>query len=138
MTTPDGQSPGLTGDEKVETDKSGIDSRAGAVLTYTNYTGQTGNSRHITRREYGIIPLGAVTALRGMMGENPHHDHYDASTTAAERWEELRQSIAEGGIQKPIFLNVDYNKDPLVNEGNHRLEAARELELATVPVEIAY
>jgi hypothetical protein len=137
MKTIDDQGLGLLGDEKVAVDKAGTDERDGAVLTYTNYTGETGNSRHITRREYGIVPLAAVTKLRGMMNENPH-DHYDAFPTGLRRWDDFLQDIATAGIRHPVFLNVDYGKAPMVNEGNHRIEAARLLGFAEVPVEIAY
>jgi hypothetical protein len=128
---------GLLGDEKVSVDKTGEDNRDRATLTYTNYTGETGNSRHITRREYGTVPLAAVTKLRGMMNENPK-DHYDSLPTGLRRWDDFLQDIATTGIRHPVFLNVDYNKDPMVNEGNHRLEAARLLGFETVPVEIVY
>jgi hypothetical protein len=129
--------PGLRGDDKVATDKAGEDNRGGARLTYTNYTGETGNDRHITRREYGIVPLAAITNCRGMMNENPT-DHYDAFPTGLRRWDDFLQDIADTGIRHPIFLNVDHDKAPMINEGNHRREAARLLGFATVPVEIAY
>jgi hypothetical protein len=135
MKTLDAQGAKLTADEKVAVDKTGTDTRYGADLVYTNYTGEVGNSRHVTRREYGDIPLAAITTFRGMMGENPH-DHYDASPPL--RWAEFLCNVEDVGILSPIFVNVGWCRAPGINEGNHRTEAARVLGLKTVPIEIAY
>lgn len=127
----DGKWTSGSGDEKVATDKSGVYTKGGSNLTYTNYTGKTGNNKHITRREYGTIPTAAITNAKGMMGEDP-------KTFVGSRWEELKVDIKTNGITNPIFVNVDHGKNPMINEGNHRLEAARQLGMRTVPVEIAY
>jgi hypothetical protein len=71
MKTLDAQGAKLTADEKVAVDKTGTDTRYGADLVYTNYTGEVGNSRHVTRREYGGHPPGRNNYLSWDDGGKP-------------------------------------------------------------------
>jgi ParB/Sulfiredoxin domain len=105
-----------------------------ATLTGTDYAGETGNLDHITRNETGLIPTSAVARLPGVNGEKPgEHRNYKG-----QRWEDFKRDIAEHGIQSPIFITVDYGQEPKISEGNQRRDAAVELGLETVPVEIRY
>jgi hypothetical protein len=134
---------GAPGDAKVEADKEGVWRGKDTELKYVNYTGATGNKDHITRTEMGTIPLAAVTHLKGVMGEDPK-EHYQKLSGDAEvgkkHWDEFVQDIKENGIKTPIFITVEHGpgKEPMISEGNHRMEAARVLGLKTVPVEIRY
>ena len=51
----------------------------------------------------------------------------------------IRESLRSGeAIRSPIFITVDYNGKPLINEGNNRLAVAIQEGLTEVPVEIRW
>jgi hypothetical protein len=125
-----------TGDAKVETDKTGMYTKGGADLKYTNYTGTTGNNQHITRSEMGTVPTRAIANMRGAATERPGDGPNRGPT--GQHWEEFKQSIAENGIRSPIFITVDHGGQPRISEGNHRRDAAVSLGMENVPVEIRY
>ncbi len=106
----------------------------GSSLTRTDYEGQVGNTQHITAIEEGHIPTAAIRYLRGVMGEVPG-DHRNIQ---GEDWEKFKQDIAANGIKQPIFITVDHGEQPKISEGNHRRDAAVELGMENVPVEIRY
>lgn len=99
-----------------------------------DYEGEVGNPQHITRKEEGHIPLSSIAHLQGVRGEQPgeHRNRQD------EAWEKFKGDIAARGIQNPIFITVDHGQEPKISEGNHRRDAALELGLSHVPVEIRY
>ena len=103
-------------------------------LQFTDYEGQTGNSRHITRTESGMLPTSAVAGLRGREGEVPgeHRNRQGAD------WEGFKGDIAANGIRNPLFITVDHGESPKLSEGSHRRDAAVELNMPHVPVEIRY
>ena len=88
----------------------------------------------MTRKETGTLPTSAVAALNGARGELPgrHRNKH------GQDWIDFLNDIAQNGIQDPIFITVDHGEDPVISEGNHRRDAALELGLAEVPVEISY
>jgi hypothetical protein len=102
-----------------------------ARLDVKDYEGQVNNRDHITRSEEGVIPTTAVANLMGVKGEVPGKPRYP-------HWPELRDDIARNGIQRPIFITVDWGEEPKISEGNHRRDAAVELGHSHVPVEIRY
>ena len=55
-----------------------------------------------------------------------------------DEWEQFKADIAANGIQTPLFITVDHGEDPVLSEGNHRRDAAVELGLDRVPVEIRF
>jgi hypothetical protein len=95
--------------------------------------GTPGNDTHITRSDKGMIPISVVTNMPGAEGEMPgaHRNR------KGEQWEEFKANIAENGLQNPLFIMVD-SKGTRLSEGNHRRDAAVELGLPEVPVEIRY
>lgn len=99
-----------------------------------NYEGEVGNLHHITSVEKGLIPTSAVANLPGVKGERPgeHRNRQGADWTA------FLNDVRANGIRSPIFITVDYNDQPKISEGNHRRDAAVELGMPTVPVEIRY
>jgi hypothetical protein len=98
------------------------------------YEGRVGERRHITRNEEGLIPTSMVAHLHGVEGEVPgeHRNRQD------EQWDRFKGDIAEHGIQHPIFITQDWGEGPKISEGNHRRDAAVELGMTHVPVEIRY
>jgi 2'-5' RNA ligase len=103
-------------------------------LTTTDYEGRVGDKSHITRTQNGTLPISAVANMPGAKGETPG-EHRNKQ---GEAWEKFKQDIAENGIQRPIFITVDPGGQPVISEGNHRRDAALELGLDSVPVEIRY
>jgi mRNA interferase RelE/StbE len=93
-----------------------------------------GERSHITLDEKGTIPTSVVANMPGRMGEVPG-EHRNMH---GERWEEFKADIAARGIQNGIFITVDWDDQPYISEGNHRRDAAVELGLAEVPVQIRY
>ena len=85
------------------------------------------------------LPIDSVVFLRGMEGEDVRLDHLqDFQDTRTIM--KIRRSISENGYlpDKAIFINVGYDGTALINEGNHRVRAAKLAGLKTIPVEIAY
>lgn len=105
-----------------------------AGLIHKDYEGRLAEPRHITRRQDGTIPTSAIAHLRGVKGEVPG-EHRNRKGQA---WEDFKADIAANGIQHPIFITHDYGEEPKISEGNHRRDAAVELGLPEVPVEIKH
>jgi hypothetical protein len=99
-----------------------------------NYDGAVGNSTHITRIERGTLPTSAVAQMTGFNGEIPG----DHRNKRGDDWDKFKDNIKSNGIFSPLFIVVDYGKPPKLAEGNHRRDAAVELGLPRVPVEIKY
>jgi len=105
-----------------------------AALQTSDYEGTYGDRTHITRVQTGTIPIEAVKDLKGARGETPgaHRNRQ------GEDWTAFKDDIATHGILNPIFIVVDPYTAPLIYEGNHRRDAAVELGMTEVPVEIRY
>lgn len=99
-----------------------------------NFEGTEGSRRDITRIETGNVKTQSIAHLPGACGEirgNHIRRH-------GEKWEAFKKDIAENGIKERISIFKDPGEDAVIREGNHRLDAALELGLETVPVEIRY
>lgn len=107
--------------------------RTSALVTQ-DYEGQVGNRDHITRVQTGTVPTAAIANLNGYAGETPGAHRL----RQGKAWEDFKADIAANGIQDPIFICVDPYQEPRILEGNHRRDAAVELGLPEVPVEIRY
>ena len=105
-----------------------------AQLDVTDYDGEVGNRNHITRNERGMMPIEAVKHLWGAKGEVPGEHR----NRLGQDWEDFKSDISANGIKDPIFITVDHNREPVINEGNHRRDAAVELGHSHVPVEVRY
>ena len=102
--------------------------------TTESYEGEVGNRNHITQVERGLIPTSAIASLQGAAGEKPgeHRNRQGAD------WDSFKEDIAANGVKEPLFITVDHGKAPVISEGNHRRDAAVDLGLPRVPVEIKY
>jgi ribosomal protein S18 acetylase RimI-like enzyme len=110
-----------------------IITRNGALVT-KEYEGEVGNKDHITCRQDGTLPTASIAHLQGVMGEQPG-EHRNKQ---GQRWDDFLADVKANGIKEPIFITVDYGEQPKISEGNHRRDAAVELGLPEVPVEIRY
>lgn len=112
----------------------GMSEGTGPQLTVRDYEGTTGRSDHITRGEEGLIPTAAIAHLHGVKGEVPGAH----ARRQGQAWEDFKAGIAARGITSPVFITVDHGQEPKISEGNHRRDAAVELGMPHVPVEIRY
>lgn len=103
-------------------------------LETQDYEGRVGDRSHITRKQQGHLPTSEVASLKGARGEVPgeHRNRKGAD------WDRFKDDIDANGIKHPIFITVDHGEEPVINEGNHRRDAAVELGHSHVPVEIKY
>jgi hypothetical protein len=108
--------------------------QAATHTTYGPAWGEEGNHTHITMKEGGTLPTSVVARMPGKMDEVPgeHRNKH------GQQWEDFKADIAARGIEHPIFITVDWDDHPYISEGNHRRDAAVELGLPEVPVEIVY
>jgi hypothetical protein len=103
-------------------------------LNRQNWEGRRGNMDHITAKEEGYVPTEYIADLQGARGEirGQHRNRQ------GQKWEDFKSDIAQRGIQNPIFIVNEPGFGPRIYEGNHRLDAALELGLSEVPVEIRH
>lgn len=103
-------------------------------LTTEDHEGEVGNANHITRTQYGHLPIGAVASMPGARGEIPG-EHRNKQ---GEHWQSFKDDIHHNGIHTPLFITVDHGDVPRLSEGNHRRDAAVEVGHTHVPVEVRY
>ena len=103
-------------------------------LKIEEFEGRSGDRSHTTRIETGTIKTKDITHLKGESGEI-RGEHRNKK---GEKWEEFKADIKKNGITEPILILKDPGKDAVVSEGNHRLDAAIDLGLETIPVDIRY
>ena len=96
--------------------------------------GQSGNNGHLTRVETGRIDPKLIAHIPGAAGER-RGEHRNRS---GADWEHFKKDLAENGIKFPITIFSESGKNPVVYEGNHRIDAALELGMGLVPVDIRY
>lgn len=82
--------------------------------------------------EFVQIPTKMLKGLRGLQGEHNIRKIDDPDV------QKLMKAIKAEGIYSPIFINVQYDGEPMINEGNRRAMIALALGMKTVPVEIKY
>ena len=103
-------------------------------LDISEYEGRVGDPTHITRSERGLMPTEAIAHLHGVKGELPG-EHRNRQ---GPEWAAFKRHIAANGVEHPVFITVDHGQEPKISEGNHRRDAAVELGLPNVPVEVRY
>lgn len=115
-------------------DREASKHRGPGVRIAGQWWGVPGMDRHVTRDEFGSVPVEVVRHMPGMSGEIPGHHR----NRLGPQWDEFLGDIAENGIRDRIFINVFKDMTPMINEGNHRRDAAVELGIPEVPVQIRY
>ena len=104
------------------------------VHSQEDWSGNEGNERHTTRRIYGLLPIDRVRNMQGQMDEVPG-EHRNMQ---GQDWEDFKSDIAENGIKHGIYIRHLPGKPLRIWEGNHRRDAAVELGMTHVPVEVQY
>ena len=98
------------------------------------WEGRVGDMRHLTAKEEGFVPTEYIADLQGARGEirGQHRNRQ------GKDWEDFKKDIQDRGIQQPIFIVSEPGFGPRIYNGNHRLDAALELGLSEVPIEVRY
>jgi hypothetical protein len=78
------------------------------------------------------IPTKFTKNLRGLQGEHNIRKITDPDV------QKLMKAIKAEGIYEPIFINVHWDGEAWINEGNRRAMIARALGMKTIPVNIRY
>jgi hypothetical protein len=106
----------------------------------STYSGEVGNQGHITRDEWGYIPIEQVRNMPGGMGEIPGESRRFSSERdpTGSRRAAFDTDIAEHGVKNPIFIVKEHGKAPQLYEGNHRRDAAVRLGHTHIPVNVRY
>ena len=111
----------------------------GLVQYEQEYNGQTGSTRHITMNQDAWVPISTLLTLKGVMGEVREFDADGRfGNYSKEQWAAFLADISTNGITEPVFITVDYGKRPEVSEGNHRIQALRQLGYKYAPCQIRY
>ncbi len=72
---------------------------------------------------------------KGMEGLEDEHLTRNLSQDDVKK---LRAAVKDEGIYSAIFINVQWDGKPMINEGNRRALVARDLGLKTIPIELKY
>lgn len=76
------------------------------------------------------LPVDELLKIPGMLGEQNRIEQ--------DRVDNLAEDIKKNGLKYGPFINVGHDGTALVNEGNHRIRAAKKAGLKTIKVEISY
>jgi hypothetical protein len=97
---------------------------------------------HSTAEITGIIKFSAIENLPGANNEN--RDWYEENgkkyfgNYSEEGWNKFLEDIKQNGIKEPIYIQVLMDGQIVVYEGNHRIQAAKQLGLTEVPARIRF
>jgi GNAT superfamily N-acetyltransferase len=105
-----------------------------AALTVRTWDGRAGDPSHLTKEIRGTVPTSLIADLPGKRGEVPGAHR----NKQGPEWEAFLEDIDSRGIQNAIFIVVEETGEAFIYEGNHRRDAAVELGLDEVPVEIRF
>lgn len=100
--------------------------------------GWTAGRSDVTRSDYVDVDPRQLVKLPGGGGEHKRFAKCSTGYYSQEEWDEFIADISRNGIRRCLLVFVEIDGSACIAEGNHRLHAALQLELATVPVEIRY
>ncbi|MNC02569.1 ParB-like nuclease domain protein [compost metagenome] len=98
----------------------------------------------IQRGEIDIMDIIDIPGKNGEVRHWTNETDEDGNTVRyfgdyrEDKWNDFMGDIMQNGIKEPITIDVEKDGNVVVYEGNHRVEAALQLGLPTVPVEIRY
>lgn len=103
----------------------------------------TGDNSKETWYQEGILSLDTLNNAVGFSGENrqwttdpdgePRFGNYSKA-----RWDKFLEDIQTNGVQNPIVLEVWTDGTIKIWEGNHRVEACRQLGINQIPAKVYY
>ena len=113
-------------------------------LKAEEYVGHRGYKGHMTRWEQGEIPTSEALKISPPKG---YHGRRGWQMKGGERyfgsyreddWNEFLDDVRRNGIKTRLWIQQDPGEEAQIMEGNHRVQAAAQLGLPTVPVTIKY
>ena len=113
-------------------------------LEAEEYEGIRGRKGHMTRWEQGEIPTSEALKIsppKGFHGRrewNVRDGERYFGSYPEERWNEFLDDVRRNGIKTRLWIQQDPGEEAQIMEGNHRVQAAAQLGLPTVPVTIKY
>ena len=84
------------------------------------------------------VPVAILKNLPGMRAEQSHVRHDDLRAITKIMQDTGKLPLTDRGKEYAPFINVAYNGEAWVNEGNHRIMAAAALGWKDLPVQITY
>ena len=84
-----------------------------------------------------LLPVSLVSKFKGIQGEQSNV-RQDSLEWLVKNMKETGMLPTESGKQYAPFITVDQTGEPWVNEGNHRIMAAKKLGWEFMPVEVRY
>jgi hypothetical protein len=84
-----------------------------------------------------LVPVKELVYVPGIMGEQ-NRTREDSMAYLVAQMEKTGKLPIENGKQYVPFIMVDYAGQPWINEGNHRIKAARYLKWKYLPIELRY
>ena len=85
-----------------------------------------------------LVPVAILKNLPGMRAEQSHVRHDDLRAITKIMQDTGKLPLTDRGKEYAPFINVAYNGEAWVNEGNHRIMAAAALGFKDLPVQIKY
>ena len=103
---------------------------------------QTMKEKNYYRQLEGIININDIKDFPGNNGEIRKWWEYNGKKRfgnyTEEEWNEFLEDIKVNGIQYAILIGCYSDSSIKIIEGNHRIQAALQLEIMNVPVRIRY
>lgn len=103
-----------------------------------------GNDSKETYFQRGILSIDTLLNATGFNNEQRQWttDRYGPGKYfglySEKQWEKFLEDIKANGMQEPIQLQVNSDGSLKIWEGNHRVEAAKQLGLTEIPAKIYY
>ena len=103
-----------------------------------------GDDSKETYFQTGVLSLDTLDNATGFNGEqrtwttDRYGDGNYFGLYSEEQWNEFLEDIRANGIKEPIVVNVNSDGSMKIWEGNHRVEAARQLGLNEIPAKVYY
>jgi len=114
---------------------------------FSTYDGEEGNESHLTADLWTNLPMSYARRLPGERGERRRFGR-DISlgvetfgNYTLDEWWEFLNWIADGGMSDKryaIFIIVKFVNEPIIREGNHRVQAFQQLKLQRIPANVRF
>lgn len=85
-----------------------------------------------------VLPVEVLSRIKGVMGEQDRTRYTDLASLVDYMGKNNHLPLNSYGKEYLPFITVDYTGTPWVNEGNHRIKAAKELGWKWLPVRVHY
>jgi len=112
------------------------------VFLDEGHAGWEAGNYDVTKEIRGIIRLDAIDKFPGAYNEKrewwTHKNKRFFGLYPEEDWQEFLEDIKKNGIKEPILIFVNKDGSIVIGEGNHRIQAAKQLGLEYVPVVVRF